>query len=189
MKAMTANASSTIQVRATEAEPRPAHVEARCVVSEYLHDWGLHDPVLLAAESKRIVEQAVAILSASGTAFTEQELCAKAVRLTVDEIEAWIRALASNSKRSPDNAYTFQGPIDSTDLARHRNRLPAKMLLALEQSVSPVVPTTSWRDMRAQPRTRLWRVLRKGYWRKAQRRLQTVCQHCGRLIQQARTSP
>lgn len=186
---MTAIASP---IGAKQTQPDSAHPhaveQARCVVAEYLRDWGLRDPELVALETRRIVRRADNHLARDGGEPTAQALSETAIRLTIEEIETWISQMASQSRRRNNGHPNGHGSMGesafhSPDLTHHRNRLPARLLFILEQSVSPVVPSTRRREMRPQPRTRLWKVLRRGYWRQLWK---SALACCGRWIRSSR---
>lgn len=185
--------SSPAPAEAEDAEQHRCLDQARCVVAEYLRDWGLRDPELVALESRRIVNRAASYLSRTSHQIRERPLCETAVRLAVDEIEAWIAQLASGVRGSClDAKVTTRLPhevaVHSPDLLRHRNRLPARMLLVLEQSVSPVIPSTRPQQMQPQPRTRLWKILRKGYWRPTRRSAAAMWSTCMDQVRRLRKS-
>lgn len=153
---------------------------ARCLVAEYLHDWGLLDPEIVAAESRRIVEQAESLCADVPVLRLEQELCSTAIRITSEEVEASIQRMANSPFRSRLHRLPVNGSIvprmasvlmEFPDAIRHRDRPPARLLGVLERSVAPIVPQPKRREMLPQPRTRLWKILRKGYWRQVSRRV------------------
>lgn len=159
---------------------RSAQNRARYLVAEYLHDWGLRDPDIIAGESRRIVEQAERLLQEQAGDAPERDLGAMAIRITMDEVEAAIARMAATSPAPAGGVPTNNSilprlaPVllEFPEAIRHRDRSPARLLQVLERSLSPICPCSHHREMRAQPRTKLWRVLRKGYWRTCQRRLQ-----------------
>ncbi|WP_437205316.1 hypothetical protein [Planctomicrobium sp. SH664] len=153
---------------------------ARYLVAEYLHDWGIRDAEITAAESRRIVEEAEHLtLDVAGDAL-QRELCETAIRLAMEEVEGAIARMAVSPSRTRISAPTNDSILprmasvllEFPDAIRHRDRPPAHLLAVLEQSVSPIVPFPNRREMRAQPRTRLWPMLRRGYWHRVLRRIQ-----------------
>jgi hypothetical protein len=172
-------------------------VGARCAVAEYLRDWGLRDPEVIAVESRRIVQEAQARLSNSSSisraaggnhrADADSLLGSTAILLAVEEVEDWIARLNCDGKgsfvprvASADSMVTRPTDLPSQfpDALLQRDHLPAQMLVLLQQSVSPVVPHPRPCEMRPQPRARLWKVLRRGYWRILQRRLKSFAVLC-----------
>lgn len=154
---------------------------ARYLVAEYLHDWGLRDPEVIAAEARRIVERAEAQTLAVPPDLLEQALCETAIRLTVEEVESAIGTLAASSgpcrlARRPTRGSIVPRMatllVEFPEAIRHRERPPARLLALLEQSVAPIIPLPNQRDMRPQPRVRVIRIFRIGYWRCILRRLQ-----------------
>lgn len=175
---------SLVQARPLVRESRPrvasVHDLARYLVAEYLMDWGLRDPDVTAAESRRIVEEAARLTLDVEAVNLERELCETAIRLTMEEVEAAIAGMATSSSRNrlpgaptsnsivPRIASVF---LEFPDAIRHRDRPPAQLLAVLERSISPIVPEAQPRAMRPQPSTRLCCVLRRGYWRCVSRRV------------------
>jgi hypothetical protein len=152
---------------------------ARYLVAEYLHDWGLRDPDVIAVESRRIVEQAESLTIDVAGEDLERELCATAIRITMDEVEASIARMAATTGRSRITGAPTNNSIVPRmarvllafpDAIRHRDRPPARLLQMLERSVAPIIPCAHRREMRPQPRTRLWKILRAGYWHQLKRR-------------------
>ncbi|SFH85105.1 hypothetical protein [Planctomicrobium piriforme] len=146
---------------------------ARYLVAEYLHDWGLRDPDIVAAESRRIVEQAEALTMTGAGEVSEHELCAAAIHITMEEVEASIARMAATSIRDQLAGSPTSNSIvprmarvllEFPDAIRHRDRPPARLLQVLERSVAPIIPRCHPREMRPQPSTRLWSVLRRSYW-------------------------
>lgn len=159
--------------------------QARCLVAEYLHDWGLRDPEVIALESRRIVEQADLQLGDAGR--NQAKLCALAVEITQAEVEASIARMAASSRPLARKRIATNNSIvprmgrvllEFPDAIRHRDRPPARLLQVLETSVNPIVPCSKRCDMLPQPRTRLWKLLRKGYWFRVQRRLKKLTRRC-----------
>jgi len=161
---------------------------ARYLVADYLHDWGLRDPEVVAQESRRIVEQAELQLAESPR--SDLDLNAIAIEITQAEVESSIARMAATSrphvrKRSATNNSIVPRMgrvlLEFPDAIRHRDRPPARLLQVLETSVNPIVPCSNPCDMLPQPRTRLWKVLRKGYWYRVQRTIWKLSrQYAGR---------
>jgi len=155
--------------------------QARYLVAEYLHDWGLRDPEVIAQESRRIVEQAELQLAESVK--LGLDLDAVAIEITQAEVEASIARMAASSgvphrKRIATNNSIVPRMgrvlLEFPDAIRHRDRPPSRLLQMLEKSVNPIVPRSHRCDMLPQPRTRLWKLLRKGYWVCVQRFLKKL---------------
>lgn len=155
---------------------------ARYLVAEYLHDWGLRDPDVIASESRRIVEQAEGLtITLAGDDF-ERELRLTAIEIAVDEVEAAIARMATPKPGELSGVPTNNSIVprlgevllEFPDAIRHRDRPAARLLNVLERSVSPIIPCSNHREMRPQPRTRLLKLLRKGYWHRFKRRLNTL---------------
>jgi hypothetical protein len=153
---------------------------ARYLVAEYLHDWGLRDPDVIAAESRRIVEQAELLMLENVGEAQDQKLAAIAIELTMDEVEAAIVRMATTSMAATLDGVPTNNSIvprmarvllEFPEAIRHRDRPPARLLQVLERSVAPIIPYSNHREMRPTMRTRLWRVLRRGYWHQFKRRL------------------
>ncbi|WP_437229992.1 hypothetical protein SH661x_001726 [Planctomicrobium sp. SH661] len=180
----------TVQIKRTSLpEPKPEHNprldQARFLVAEYLHDWGLRDPEVVAQESRRIVEQAE--LRIAESAKVGMDLCTVAIEITQDEVESSIARMAASTppmarKRSATNNSIVPRMgrvlLQFPDAIRHRDRPPARLLQVLEISVNPIIPCPTRCDMLPQPRTRLWKWLRKAYWVRVQRRLKKWTGRC-----------
>ncbi|HWL08637.1 MAG TPA: hypothetical protein VNQ76_09540 [Planctomicrobium sp.] len=151
----------------------PGSVQARYLVAEYLRDWGLRDPDVIAVESRRIVEQAEVVTQQKYGTISLRHLCATAILLTMNEVEEAIAGMAASSSRSlthegknnrsvvPHVARLLQ---EFPDAIRHRDRPPARLLQVLEQSVAPIIPHPQHREMLAQPSTRLCSLFRGCFW-------------------------
>jgi hypothetical protein len=155
---------------------------ARYLVAEYLHDWGLRDPDVIASESRRIVDQAELLILENAGESREQKLAAMAIELTMDEVEAAIARMATTSLTAAVDGVPTNNSIvprmarvllEFPEAIRHRDRPPARLLQVLERAVAPIIPYSNHREMRPTMRTRLWRVLRRGYWHQFKRRLNT----------------
>jgi len=146
---------------------------ARYLVAEYLRDWGLLDPDIIADESRRIVEQAEALAMPDNGELSERELCAAAIHIVMEEVEATIACMASSTSHAQSTTSNSIVPrmarllLEFPDAIRHRDRPPARLLQVLERSVAPIIPRCDLREMRPQPSTRLWCVLRGSYWSEA----------------------
>jgi len=170
----------------SERPINPAHQKARYLVAEYLHDWGLRDPEVIAEESRRIVEQAAHQFAES--ARPDADLIAIAIELTQAEVESSIARMASSSSPSRNRIATNNSIVprmgrvllEFPTAIRHRDRPPARLLQMLEHSINPIIPQCSRCDMHPQPRTRLWKLLRKGYWYRVQRTLKSLTQQIAR---------
>lgn len=157
---------------------------ARMLVAEYLRDWGLKNPDVIAAESRRIVEQAEDLfVEGALPGHGRADLCQAAIRLANEEVEAAIASMANSCPRIQGRGSRTNGSIvprlDSVllefpDAIRHRDRPPARLLSILERTVTPIIPECTYREMRPQPRTRLWCVLRRGYWHRVGKRLRAI---------------
>jgi hypothetical protein len=170
------------QIRIRKSNNRSPYDVARSVVAEYLHDWGLTDPEVIATESRRIVYQASAgnpKSIAENPLFEvnpddlEQRLCESAIRLTISEVEASINRLEphANSQQRielPSEEFLMSRMasllLDIPQEMDTRDRQPRRLLVKLEECLAPVVPHVQQREMQPQPRTKLWKILRKGYW-------------------------
>lgn len=133
-----------------------ATMKAKCAVAEYLRDLGLRDPELVAKESQRIVGNAQRQLSLAD-ANNESQLCERAVRLTVKQLELWLEVLAAQSGR-PDHSQRLGSVIaarlpallDRFPYALNGDELPAELVESLKTGVNPVVPTPRPGRMRRQ---------------------------------------
>jgi len=172
-----------VEIPDTERPVHASHQTARYLVAEYLHDWGLRDPEVIAAESRRIVEQAAHQFAESP--HPGADLVAIAIEFTQAEVESSIARMASSSPAPVRHRVATNNSIvprmgrvllEFPDAIRHRDRPPARLLQVLENSVNPIVPHCNRCDMLPQPRTRLWKILRKGYWYRVQRTLKNVTQ-------------
>lgn len=150
--------------------------QARYLVAEYLHDWGLRDPEVIAQESRRIVEEAE--LRIAESVRPDLELSSVAIEMTQREVEASIARMAASSqapvrqRKATNNSIVPRlGPVllEFPDAIRHRDRPPSRLLQMLERSVNPIVPCSSPCEMRPQPRTRLLKLLRRAYWVRVRR--------------------
>ncbi len=153
--------------------PHPECVQARYLVAEYLRDWGLRDPDVIAVESRRIVEQAEAVTLKNYGNVSARYLCATAIHLTMEEVEEAIASMAASSSRDTTNVVALSNCVmphvarlllEFPDAIRHRDRPPARLLQVLEQSVTPIIPRPQRREMLAQPSTRLCSMFRGCFW-------------------------
>jgi len=161
-------------------------VQARYLVAEYLRDWGLRDPDIIAAESRRIVDQAATeTLERHGT-IVPRTLCATAIHLTMAEVEAAIASMAASSCRPGRNGLPANHAVvphiarllmEFPDAIQHRDRPPAKLLQVLESSVTSIVPHPYPREMLAQPSTRLCSLFRVRFWAELCGRFRTWVTH------------
>lgn len=165
-------------VRESRPESTARSTQARYLVAEYLHDWGLRDPEVIAQESRRIVDQAA--LQVAESADPTRDLFTVAIEITQAEVESSIARMAHNSRPSVRKRPATNNSIvprmgrvllEFPDAIRHRDRPPARLLQVLETSVKPIIPQPSHCDMRPQPRARLLKLLRKAYWIQVHRKI------------------
>jgi|GEM_PF-2250063 hypothetical protein len=165
-------------IREVRSEGTPRSTQARYLVAEYLYDWGLRDPEVIAQESRRIVDQAALQVAESGD--PTRDLFTVAIEITQAEVEASIARMASSHRPSARKRSATNNSIvprigrvllEFPDAIRHRDRPPARLLQVLETSVKPIIPCPSHCDMRPQPRARLWKLLRKAYWVRVHRKI------------------
>ena len=163
--------------RSTSRRLRPSpQATAKRLVADYLRDWGLRDPELVASEARRIVEATLEEMPLyDDTTEPEREaFCQAAVRRTVAEIESWSATIARGI--TPRAAGRFaMGAAMSPGLSELLDAFPeaivrrdhpaARALADLERAILPVVPATHVREMGAVPRTRTVRYLRLAFWR------------------------
>ncbi len=180
----------TMPVRkSSHREPRASTTsgrdQARYLVAEYLHDWGLRDPDIIADESRRIVDHAETLIRSVTPVSAEildRDLATRSLEIAMEEVESSIAAMAASSIREPLLGIPTSNSIvprmagvllEFPDAIRHRDRPPARLLQVLERSVAPIIPRSHHREMPAQPSTRLCSLFRGCYWLELYGRFQT----------------
>lgn len=134
----------------------PATAKARCAVADYLRDLGLRDPDVVVRESHRIVSQARSELQPA-IAGDETLLSERAIQLTVKKLEHWLVVLAvqADSSDEPERlgsviAARLSVLLDQFPQALNQSRVPAELVGALQDSLTPVVPPPRRHRMRRQ---------------------------------------
>lgn len=149
---------------------------AKRLVADYLRDWGLRDPELVAAESKRIVEATLGEfpLYDDMTDAERDTFCQAAIRRTVAEIESWSATIARGITPRAAGRFALGGTLSPglselldafPEAVVRRDHPTARALADLEQAILPVVPRPNVREMGVALRTRPVRIFRAGYWR------------------------
>jgi hypothetical protein len=158
--------------RAPRRTPRDA---ARCIVGEYLRDWGLRDPDVIAARSREIVEQAETFLSvAPESALTLSEA---ALGIAVDLITAAIvvKPEPGDSGSLVPQASVVSGVCQILDeypsLVRGAGEIDLEAAGALATAAAPIVPQSKRSEMPAQPGTRVFRLVSPAYYQGLVKRL------------------
>ena len=172
--------------RRPAADVRPSRRSPRSVamrlVADYLRDWGLRDPELVAAETRRLIEQAeaeseFADISLEALDGANDAICRRfyetAIRITVAQVEAWVTGLAA--------APTLVDRADGHDRCAVVPRLPELLseypeaimgrpapregaIVDLGRAVQAVVPPALHRRMRGAPPVRNVWVFRGETW-------------------------
>jgi hypothetical protein len=165
--------SSALAERAPRRTPRDA---ARCTVGEYLRDWGLRDPDVIAARSHEIVEQAEKFLEVapeSTLTLTESSL-----GIAVDLIAAAlvVRPDANNTGSLVPQACVVAEVSHILDeypcLARGSvGDLDHEAASVLATAAAPIVPQAKRSEMPAQPGTRVWPLVSPAYYQGLVKRL------------------
>lgn len=156
---------------------------AKRLVADYLRDWGLRDPELVAAESKRIVEATLGEfpLYDDMTDAERDAFCQAAIRRTVAEIESWSATIARGITPRAAGRFALGGTLSPAlselldafpEAVVRRDHPTARALADLEQAILPVVPKPHVREMGAALRTRPVKIFRAVYWRAMFRNLQ-----------------
>lgn len=156
---------------------------AKRLVADYLRDWGLRDPELVAAESKRIVESTLDEfpLYDDMTDGERDAFCQAAIRRTVAEIESWSATIARGITPRAAGRFALGGTLSPglselldafPEAVVRRDHPTARALADLEQAILPVVPKPHVREMGAALRTRPVKFFRAVYWRALFRGLQ-----------------
>lgn len=152
--------------RAPRRTPRDA---ARCIVGEYLRDWGLRDPDVIAARSREIVEQAERFLAVAPE--STLTLSEAALGISVDLIAAAIVV-----KPEPGDTGTLIPQACVIAEVSHvldeypqlaggsSSEFDAEANGALATLASPIVPLSKRSEMPAQPGTRVWRAVSPAYY-------------------------
>jgi hypothetical protein len=157
--------SKITQVHLKHRSNRSPYDVARSVVADYLYDWGLTDPEVIATESRRIVYKAAGEVSSSSIDVNlphfEQQMCEMSIRMTILEVE---QSISKFEQRDSNAALNSDSLLDIPADMDHRDRGPARLLVKLEETVAPVVPLPVHRDMLPQPKTRLLKMFRPAYW-------------------------
>lgn len=173
---MTASAMTSSSASAERAPRRTPRDAARCIVGEYLRDWGLRDPDVIAARSREIVEQAERFLAvAPESTLTLPEA---SLGIAVDLITAAVVV-------KPD-------PKDTGSLVPHAcvveevshlldeypslvrgsaGEIDLEAAGALATAASPIVPQAKRGEMPAQPGTRVWPLVSPAYYQGLVKRL------------------
>jgi hypothetical protein len=126
---------------------RKALSQAKSLVADYLRDLGLRDPDLIAKESQRIVEMALA--GVLGTKDLDREMLNEtAIRITVNELESFLGCMAShtNCAETPDRlgcvmAARLPMLLREYPQELQPHALPAEWVESLQQGLAPVIPT------------------------------------------------
>jgi hypothetical protein len=167
------NPSSAPAERAHRRTPRDA---ARCIVGEYLRDWGLRDPDVIAARSREIVEQAEKFLSvAPESALTLSET---ALGIAVDLITA---AVVVKPEAGDTGSLIPQASVVA-EVSHLLDEYPSlaqaggididhEAVGALATLAKPIVPQSKRSEMPAQPGTRVWRLVSPAYYQGLARRI------------------
>ena len=166
---MTASAMTLPSASAERAPRRTPRDAARCIVGEYLRDWGLRDPDVIAARSREIVEQAERFLEVAPE--TTLTLSEAALSIAVVLISAAVVV-------KPDPADTGSLVPQASVVAEVSHILDEYPQIvrsnagvmdeeaadALAHLAMPIVPQSRRSEMPAQPGTRVWRVVSPAYY-------------------------
>lgn len=175
--------SGRLDERSSLRRSRPSpQATAKRLVADYLRDWGLRDPELVAAEAKRIVEATLdeMPLYDDTTEAERDAFCQAAIRRTVAEIESWSATIARGITPRAAGRFAMGGTLSPglselldafPEAIVRRDHPTARALADLERAILPVVPKPNVREMGAVPRTRAVRYLRPGFWKAVARNL------------------
>ena len=173
---MTASAMTHLSAAAERAPRRTPRDAARCIVGEYLRDWGLRDPDVIAARSREIVEQAekfLAVAPESTLTLTEASL-----GIAVDLITA---AIVVKPEPGETGSLVPQACVVS-EVSQILDEYPClvrggageidrEAAGALATAASPIVPQAKRSEMPAQPGTRVWPLVSPAYYQGLVKRL------------------
>ena len=157
----------------------------RCVagrlVADYLRDWGLRDPELLAAESRRLIELTESDFDSADLDRPNESLCQRfcqaAIDRTITQVASWTASIAMEPPCQATDAQAASRIVarlpdmldEFPEAVVRQEGFPARAASLLKRSVQPVVPTPIVRPMALAPRTRTVRFLRPLYWRQTLR--------------------
>jgi len=159
--------------RAPRRTPRDA---ARCIVGEYLRDWGLRDPDVIADRSREIVEQAETFLAVAPE--STLTLAEASLGIAVDLISA---AIVVKPEPADSGTLVPQASVvaevthlleDYPCLVRGAaDEIDHEAMGAVATLASPIVPQARRGEMPAQPGTRVWRLVSPAYYQGLARRI------------------
>jgi len=166
---MTASALNPLSAPAERAPRRTPRDAARCIVGEYLRDWGLRDPDAIAAQSREIVDQAMMMIGEKPA--ESVSLAETALGIAVDRIAAAVVV-------KPETA-TAGGLIPQACVVAEVSHILDEFphlatdgaAGAMANASSPIVPQLKRSEMPAQPGTRLLRLLSPAYYQSIVRRM------------------
>lgn len=165
---MTASAMTPHSASAERAPRRTPRDAARCIVGEYLRDWGIRDPDVIAVQSREIVEQALITLGEQPDGSIT--LAEAALGIAVDRI---ISAVVVKPQSTLNDALLPQACVVS-EIRQILEEFPHLAGLsadhtddavgALATAAAPIVPQSKRSEMPAQPGTRVWRLVSPAYY-------------------------
>ncbi len=169
---MPASAMNPVSAPAERAPRRSPRDAARCIVGEYLRDWGLRDPDVIATRARDIVDQAEKLIAAQPD--STLTLSEAALSITVDLIAAAIvvKPEAGETGLVPQACVVAEVSeiLDAYPCLVQGDRDPAASDL-LSTAARPIVPQAKRSEMPAQPGTRVWRVVSPAYYQGLARRI------------------
>lgn len=158
----------------------PARNWARCVVGEYLRDWGLRDPEFVVAKCREIVDRAERLLDAEvgphGGAEYARRLSRMAIQLAANDVDAAIAMVSSGRARTNVSPRNGEGDVPTAEsfamgMAAALEDAPeiivardARPRLASRVRKAAICPVDRPAPMEAQPETRLCCFLRTEFW-------------------------
>jgi len=172
MTASELSPSSASTERAQRRTPRDA---ARCTVGEYLRDWGLRDPDVIAARSREIVEQAEKFLQVAPE--STLTLAEASLGIAVDLITAAVvvkpdakdtGSLVPQASVVSEVSHIFD---EYPSLVRGGGEFDQEAVGALATAAAPIVPQAKRSEMPAQPGTRVWPLVSPAYYQALVKRL------------------
>jgi len=166
---MTASAMTLPSAPAERAPRRTPRDAARCIVGEYLRDWGLRDPDVIAGRSREIVEQAERYLEVAPESLLT--LSEASLSIAVDLISA---AVVVKPEAGDTTSLVPQASVvaevshlldDYPQIAQtSSDKMDEEAAEILAHIARPIVPQSKRSEMPAQPGTRVWRVVSPAYY-------------------------
>lgn len=149
-----------------------AGARAQRVLAEYLRQWGLRDPAVIAAHCRRWVQQAAERIAAGSE--RAAALDRLAIELAIAEIDGWLDHLSKLASTHAGDAHARRGllAVEMQMLADRysgvllsRDGLPSSLMQHLRHAARPIVPPVHRVPMRPQPMGELpWLLSPQRWW-------------------------